>query len=60
MGTQSLRIGDRFVIDDLDRDLLGRGGMGNVYRGTDTHSGRPVAVKALRPEAVAANPDLIP
>jgi predicted ATPase len=60
MSVPSLRIGDRFVIADLDRDLLGRGGMGDVYRGTDTRTGQFVAIKALRPEAVAANSDLIP
>jgi predicted ATPase/predicted Ser/Thr protein kinase len=52
-------IGNRFRIDDPERDLLGRGGMGAVYRGTDTETGQPVAIKALQPEAIAARPDLV-
>ena len=32
---------------------------GNVYRGLDTQTGEPVAIKALKPEIVASNPDLV-
>ena len=39
-------IANRFEI----QDLLGRGGMGEVYRATDTQTGETVAVKALNPE----------
>jgi eukaryotic-like serine/threonine-protein kinase len=37
-------------------DLIGRGGMGEVYRGRDTALDRNVAIKVL-PEAFASDPD---
>jgi eukaryotic-like serine/threonine-protein kinase len=38
---------------------LGSGGMGTVYRGMDTQTEKLVAVKLLRPEAVADDSNLI-
>ena len=58
MGAAQL-IGERFQIANLDTDLLGRGGMGAVYRATDTHTGELVAVKALDPHVVARDPELL-
>src|SRR4051812_4399957 len=37
------RIAPRYLIDGV----IGEGGMGVVYRGTDSEKGRPVAIKAL-------------
>jgi predicted ATPase len=55
----SQRIAHRFEIHDPEKDLLGRGSMGDVYRATDTHTGKPVAVKALDPRAVARDPSIL-
>ncbi len=52
-------INQRFEIRNLKRDLIGQGSMGHVYRGTDTSSGLPVAVKVLKPDVVANHPDLV-
>ena len=38
---------------------IGEGGVGRVYKGVDTQGGRPVAIKALRPEFVSDSPDLL-
>jgi serine/threonine-protein kinase len=52
-------IANRFRINDLTQDLLGRGSMGVVYRATDTQTGELVAVKALNPDVIAHDPDLV-
>jgi hypothetical protein len=38
---------------------LGSGGMGTVFKGTDTRTGKTVAIKLLKPEAIAKVPDII-
>jgi serine/threonine-protein kinase len=52
-------IGNRYEIADLERGLLGRGGVGDIYRGTHLHTRRSVVIKALRPEAVTDDPDVV-
>jgi DNA-binding SARP family transcriptional activator len=57
--TGSYGIIDGYTPEGLAKNLLGQGGMGNVYRGIDTQRGEPVAIKVLKPEIVASNPDLV-
>jgi predicted ATPase len=52
-------IAGRYEIRDPERDLLGRGGMGDVYRGTDLETGQSVAVKVLKPELVTGDPESV-
>ena len=49
--------GTRFGVYEI-AGLIGVGGMGEVYRATDTTLGREVAIKVL-PESFAANADRI-
>ena len=48
-------VGERLGHYDVT-DLIGEGGMGQVYQATDTDLNRQVALKIL-PEAFAADPD---
>jgi serine/threonine protein kinase len=47
-------LGSRYVL----YDLLGRGAMGQVFRGSMRDSAEPVAVKVLKPELVS-DPEVV-
>ena len=51
----ALAAGDRLGVYEV-RDLIGAGGMGEVYRGHDTKLNRSVALKIL-PDVFASDPD---
>jgi serine/threonine-protein kinase len=51
----SNRLGRRFA----QQKLIARGGMGEVYQGYDTETSRLVAIKRLKPELLADNPDAV-
>ncbi len=53
----ALNIGDRIGHYEVIA-LIGEGGMGQVYRATDTQLGRDVALRIL-PDAFAADPDRV-
>lgn len=52
-------IANRFEIKDPRRDLLGRGGMGDVFRGLDQQTNKTVAIKVLKPDIVSENPEFV-
>lgn len=60
MSTTHTTIHDRFTFDQQDpAALLGQGGMGTVYRGIDTTTEQPVAIKILKPELTGRDPDAL-
>jgi serine/threonine-protein kinase len=48
-------IGERFEI----QGLIGQGGMGSVFKGIDLASGEPVAIKVLKREVIASDPEQV-
>ena len=55
-GAEALRPGSVFAGRYEVKEVLGAGGMGVVYRAYDRELQEPVAIKTLRPDAVAGDP----
>ncbi len=55
MSEQQPLIAGRYQLEQL----IGRGGMGDVYRGVDIETGTPVAIKQLHVHIVDENPDIV-
>jgi serine/threonine protein kinase len=60
MNTTTTLISKRFQVALDDKStFLGQGGVGSVYRGLDLVTHEPVAVKLLKPELVAHDPEMV-
>lgn len=56
----SILISNRFQISlDDEASFIGQGGMGTVYKGLDVQSQEAVAVKTMKADAVARDPDML-
>lgn len=54
------RAGNMTAVNPYQRgEIIGQGGMGTVYRGHDSRTGKPVALKFLLPDLAANNPDAV-
>ena len=60
MDTTTILIDKRFQVALDDKDaFIGQGGVGSVYRGKDTTTNQPVAVKLLKRELTVGDPEMV-
>ena len=57
--TEVIHVNQQYIIRQPDANVLGRGGMGTVYRGEDVQSGQPVAIKQLHPDFRRNQPETV-
>jgi serine/threonine protein kinase/predicted ATPase len=61
MVSGSLTSSERYIIESVNgrEHILGQGGMGTVFRGLDTQTTQPVAIKRLRSDVTRRDPELL-
>ncbi|MBW8012804.1 MAG: protein kinase [Chloroflexi bacterium] len=56
---ESITIGGRYTVDNLEDDLIGEGGVGKVYLGKDNETNEQVAIKTLHSDKFTDKPEIL-